>query len=646
MKKLPLILLLISLQSNAQTFRATVCDSLSKQALPSASVRVKNTNLGTTTNADGRFSLLLKKSAYQFIISYIGYTSKVIEGVAMPDTIFLSEDNRLNEVVVMPDSALRVLLKNAYKNISKNYPQQPNFLTGFYREVNESVDSSRFNYFSESMLKIYKPPYTLAGSEHQGQVQVLKTRKVMHPNYEKQGAKFYGGPYAAIRYDEVLKRSDFINPKFYKKYDYELEKITSFDGKPVYVIAFSYRDSVFNGKIYIDKTDLAYIKFETYKQQNKKELTLTRLDRTEKVIFDKKDDVWYLKYCKGMTKFKSEKEYFNLSVEYVTTSITQDSIKSFTYDQEFNLFDIIARQETKISDDFFKEYNSVLDQTQDLKNQLDLAFNLNTIDSLKNINTDTNKQINFSKPTAKKSRSQANPFTKILSHLNVGLSLTYVPIQSDNYTFSAAVNDVFSDTWRISTTTKSSNLPLLLHGSWSYRLNKRWLLLYAKAKSFKNLSNTSVDFNNIGIAYHFVLNRAKRPIIVEPSIKYTNMRYGVSFGKIENPMRGVEVDDVKLNTKSIIAGIYQKTEGIKLGVSTSIYARKTMKLYLNLDYLYPITTSKPYFQLRETDRFFKASKVVNLDVNDRRVKIQDVNTLPLPKINDNFWIGFTWQRGL
>ena len=94
----------------------------------------------------------------------------------------------------------------------------PTYLTGFYQEINESVDSSRFNYFSESMIKVYKPPYTLAGAEHKGKVQVLKTRKVIHPSYEKNGIRFYGGPYSPIDDDDVLKRSSFIDPKYYKKY--------------------------------------------------------------------------------------------------------------------------------------------------------------------------------------------------------------------------------------------------------------------------------------------------------------------------------------------------------------------------------------------------------------------------------------------
>jgi hypothetical protein len=61
MKKYLFIFFIITLKSQAQTYKSVVCDSLTKQALPSASIRVKDTNLGTTTNTDGKFSLSVKK---------------------------------------------------------------------------------------------------------------------------------------------------------------------------------------------------------------------------------------------------------------------------------------------------------------------------------------------------------------------------------------------------------------------------------------------------------------------------------------------------------------------------------------------------------------------------------------------------------
>lgn len=640
MKKYLIFLLIFSLKVQAQIHSAVVCDSITKQPMPSASIRVKDTNLGTTTNTDGKFSLSLKKGI--FVVSYIGYLSKSIPSSALPDTVFLSENNQLNEVLVMPDSTLRVLLKKAYNNISKNYPQQPTYLTGFYREVNESVDSSRFNYFSESILKSYKPPYTLAGAEHQGQVQVLKTRKVIHPNYEKNGLRFYGGPYAAIKYDKVLNRSSVINPKFYNKYNYELEKITSYEEKPVYVVAFSSRDSIFNGKIYIDKTDLAFLKIETFRQLDKRELNFVRIDYNEKIIFDKKDDLWYLKYYKGLGNNKSAKERFSLTVEYVTTSIDYDSVKAFTFDKQFNYSDVISRHESNLSNDFFNEYNSVLDQTKHLKDQINIAFKVNTIDSLKN--TSTNATASLSNSPSKIEKQ--NNIRKILSALNIALYLGYSPVQSFDYKFEGSVNNTFENTFNLSASTKQNNIPIILGYNWSYRINKRWMLLYQSGNALRRFSNVDVRKNDFGLAYHFVLNPARKPILIEPSIKYSNVQYGVSFGKTKNPTRGIFIDDKKFNSKSITSGIYQNTEGIKIGVMASIYTKKARKLFFSLDYMQPIKTSKPYFQMKETGFFEFFPQKINIDLNDSRIDLPNKPNLPNPKLSSSFWIGFTYRVGM
>lgn len=641
--RLLLILLLFAVKSHAQTFRAVVCDSFTKQPLPSASIRVKDSNLGTTTNNDGKFSLSVKKGT--FVISYIGYLSKNIASNALTDTVFLSENNQLKEVVIMPDSALRVLLKNAYNNITKNYPQKATYLTGFYREVNESIDSSRFNYFSESVLKTYKPPYTTAGAEYQGQVQVLKTRKIVHPNYEKNGLRFYGGPYLPIRGDKVLKRGSMINPKSYRKYSYELERITSYEGKPVYVIVFADKDSVFNGKIYIDKTDLAYLKIETFKQLDKKELKFTRLDYTETIIFDKKDDLWYLKYYKGAGNFKAPKERFSLTAEYVTTAVDSDSVKVFSYDKQFDYVDVISRHESNTSDDFFKEYNSVLDQTQDLKKQIDLAFKTNVIDSLRQAVQSKNIDSTNTETTLPQS-TKVSYFRKILSNLQLDWNLSYCPIQSFNANYDLNLNNTFQDNLHLTSTTKANNLPIIFGVNWYYKLNRHWLITYQGGNSFKRFSNTSIKRNDIGLAYRIILNTARKPIIIEPSMKYANVQYGVDFGKIDNPTNNIVIDKQKLNSKSILTGIYQRTEGIKLGVSGSIYSKKSNKLILTIDYMHTLNTSIPSFQIKETGFFEWFPSKVKIPLDDSRLSIANQSNLQLPKISSSFWFGLTYRVGL
>jgi hypothetical protein len=644
MKKILFILsIVLTLKSHAQ--HAIVCDSLTKQPLPMASIKVKNTNLGTVTNDNGRFSISTKKGI--LIFSYIGYKTKEYTAVSLPDTVFLSENNQLNEVVVMPDSALKVLLRNAYNNISKNYPQKPTFLTGFYREVGENTDSSRFNYFSESVLKIYKPAYTPAGSEHQGQVKVLKTRKVLHPQYEKDGVRFYAGPYSAINDDGVLKRRNYINPKYFKSYNYEIEKITSYENRPVYVIKYSYKDSLMDGKIYIDKNTLAYLKFENYLYLNKKEAFITRIDTKSQQIYDFKDNMWYLKYDKYEGNFKQSKENFKMTVEYVTIDSQTDSVKSFSFDEQFDYTSVISRSESNISDDFFKEYGSVLEQKDELKNQVNLTFKTNTIDSLRNTITTKVQVDTTGKITDLKEKSKFD-YKKIRSKLTMSFGINYAPINSFDYTFNATLLGVFKEEKKLVQTTKSSNIPILVGVNWRYQFNKRWAIMSNGGNTAGRWSNTYIVQRDWGLAYRFVVNPAKKPLFIEPSLKYTNLIHGISFGTFKNPERGITVDDKKLSMKNLNSGLFQQTQGIKLGLSANIYSRKTRKLFLGIDYLHPIKTSEPFFELSEQGHFFslRSERKVKLDLDDQRLKISNQYLPNLPFINHNFWVSLNYRRAL
>ncbi|WP_073061028.1 carboxypeptidase-like regulatory domain-containing protein [Fodinibius roseus] len=50
------------------------------ETLPNASVQVKGTQIGTTTNADGRFALVgLEADSITIRISYVGYRAEELE---------------------------------------------------------------------------------------------------------------------------------------------------------------------------------------------------------------------------------------------------------------------------------------------------------------------------------------------------------------------------------------------------------------------------------------------------------------------------------------------------------------------------------------------------------------------------------------
>jgi hypothetical protein len=66
-------------QQNVYTLSGLVRDSETKQPLPSASVRLLESSIGTATNVEGMFKILIAQGRHQIAISYIGYHSDTLD---------------------------------------------------------------------------------------------------------------------------------------------------------------------------------------------------------------------------------------------------------------------------------------------------------------------------------------------------------------------------------------------------------------------------------------------------------------------------------------------------------------------------------------------------------------------------------------
>src|SRR5215213_8490070 len=106
MKRLLLLLLCMSLAAaqllaQNRTIIGRITDSIGTY-IPNASVTVKNSKIGTTTDAGGNFSLSVPSNASVLVISSVGYADQEVNiGDRSNITITLQGANAaLNEVVV------------------------------------------------------------------------------------------------------------------------------------------------------------------------------------------------------------------------------------------------------------------------------------------------------------------------------------------------------------------------------------------------------------------------------------------------------------------------------------------------------------------------------------------------------------------
>ena len=176
--KLRLRLLFIFLFGIAFTINAQielknkVVDFNSLLPLENASIYIQNTTIGTVSNSDGRFILLVPEEFITdtLVISSIGfksYKTRIDEFDNSLD-IFLEEDvATLDEVVVMaeprPTTGNGIVLK-AIEKLEINLPDSSYIQKGFFRH--KERNKVEFKWLIESAITLYDSGYTASSKEH------------------------------------------------------------------------------------------------------------------------------------------------------------------------------------------------------------------------------------------------------------------------------------------------------------------------------------------------------------------------------------------------------------------------------------------------------------------------------------------------
>jgi len=127
------------------SIKGKLLDSKSNQPIPYASVYIKGSSMGTTTNDDGIFLFHIPSVIQNdtLIISVIGYDYFKSVASAMTNKENLVELKQsstiLNEVVVNAKRELtgKDIVKKAVASIPSNYPMKPFMIEGFFRDLSK-----------------------------------------------------------------------------------------------------------------------------------------------------------------------------------------------------------------------------------------------------------------------------------------------------------------------------------------------------------------------------------------------------------------------------------------------------------------------------------------------------------------------------
>jgi uncharacterized protein DUF5686/carboxypeptidase-like protein len=145
-----------------------VADSLTKKALPFATVRTGNKQNAVLTGIDGHYNITLRSGVDHIIVSYVGYASKSIpvDLLKNNDTIFLMQSpSTLKEVTVLPQNEkIRRILNTAIRNKPLHNPELYDHYQCYiyYKMYADILPSASIQY--DSIAKVNAPSLPGLGS--------------------------------------------------------------------------------------------------------------------------------------------------------------------------------------------------------------------------------------------------------------------------------------------------------------------------------------------------------------------------------------------------------------------------------------------------------------------------------------------------
>ncbi|MEM8525850.1 MAG: prolyl oligopeptidase family serine peptidase [Bacteroidota bacterium] len=410
MRKISTLILLFSTSTflcAQHQLQIKLIDQQSAAPLAYANVYLKNNKIGNSTDLDGLLQLNLKKGSVPMdtlVCSYVGYrdTSIIVDLRVNQELTIALQSNvvALNEVLVQATAAdlnVKKILRKSLKNVKKNYSQQPNILSGFYRELVK--EDERYIQLNEAFFELYYTSYpqkryarkgwnayyeTYATADHypsDKRVIFTKAQYQKYWNTIKDQCKVISarasedwseddveivpenGPLDLTAIDKVKYQSDFLDLKLTNKYVYSKIGAAYINDEPCYIISFKPKKlkftqsqdqgkkvkiPIYSGKLYISMNDFAVARFEC--QLTEGALPPTRYRRVIPATialscdYQKEENQWFLKEITS-EQILNKKTYFKIKKPKMlkrTLSIQQikkDDIAPFPYDFETTFID-------------------------------------------------------------------------------------------------------------------------------------------------------------------------------------------------------------------------------------------------------------------------------------------------------------------
>ncbi|WP_439183095.1 carboxypeptidase-like regulatory domain-containing protein [Carboxylicivirga taeanensis] len=592
----------------------------SSLVVPFVNISIKNTCLGTVSDANGNYKLIVPEYYADVTICFscIGYESKEISVVQLRNNsdVMLSKANvQLSEVTIMPDSTLRSFLRKAYEKIPENYPAYPTQYEAFYRE---GIQNERKQYIRlvEAITRANKSSYKNAQS---GTVQLVESRKYIDADSSQSfPISFYGGPHFIHEMDCVKERNAFLKP--HNDYEYTYEGLTAYNGEEVHQVSFAPKagsNKTIMGTMFIHVPTLSYLRFDLrLTEQGLKNrfeglfipgYGLKSLNKTYVINYQLRDSV-----CMLQSIFENEKietkngDIFYSPLEMVITNSKTANIAAIPFNSQMQVTYVPDREATDYLESDWKDYN--------------------TLSKVEVVDTLVAKQLfnNRHQPAHKKGQ-----LGNFLRKLEVSYKIAYQPYQLTSgvrhLTYGEAI---YGQNLHDAGTTLT--LDMLIAYKLSLRINIGYIV--EAGWSDTNLQ----EKHGPQIAYKLPLKTMGNNLFLEPQIAYVWHQFGRSVG-IQQFDNDFSFGGKTFKNKKVQALPGIKHHGLQAGGNLLYQLSPMFYLDVNASYYMPVATDEVLF-MKEKSGFFLTRKTAHepLDETEGILRIDGVATQKSGATYDNW----------
>ncbi len=387
--RIPLLLVcLVTINSFAQeafiSIKGKLLDSRLNQPIPYASVYIKGSSIGTTTNDDGVFLFHIPSTLQRdtLIISVIGYDhfKSVVSAIADKENIVRLRQSAtiLSEVVVKASKKEltgKDIVKKAVASIPTNYPMKPFMIEGFFRDLQKENDKPvelleaalKFRY------KDYNPGYE--------DVEIIEVRRSINKRHPINGTYDRHNSIFDLMEDNYVKHR--FGPIDTKGWKFEIDSILAYNQTTVYKISGTKSPSQ-TATLFIDSENFAILKLELKMQMVNGEFYRRYLNLPDpyglqetsfRMVFEfqRIETKMYLKYQREEDSYnlfnKSTNEVIlrqSFMKELFVNKVVKDDADN-SAGQKMNINKSVEGQASSFNAEFWKYYNVPMETAADSK---------------------------------------------------------------------------------------------------------------------------------------------------------------------------------------------------------------------------------------------------------------------------------------